>query len=131
MTQTTNGQSPKHEPHVIQSGGETLRTSFDQRTGVFDHVFRHEWPVRPTELYIPQVQYPDGFAVRVTDGTYEIDRENERVIYRHSEKDIPHFVRVIPTPPRAPLLRPFWPPRIALGMALLVVLWLLLRPRRD
>ena len=127
---TTNGHNPTtvstEQPQVIRSGGEILRTSYDPRTGVFDHVFRHSTPIEPTELYLPRSQFPTGYEVHVTDGDYEIDQSNERLIYRHSDKEIPHFIRIIPTPPRAPLVQPFWPPRIALGVVVLLALWYLL-----
>ncbi len=130
-TAATYTQSNDQQPQIISSGGESLRTGYDARTGVFDHVFRHSTPIEPTEIYLPRSQYPTGFEVQVTDGEYEVDQSNERLLYRHSDKAIPHFIRIIPTPPRAPLVQPFWPPRIALGlMGLLFVLYLLPRQRK-
>ena len=51
--------------------------SFNIRTIEFEFTFRHADGVdAPTELFIPQIQYPKGFSVQVSDGTFELDTTN-------------------------------------------------------
>lgn len=116
-------------PYARATAGEPLRMSYDFHSGVFEYVFRHDPSVtQPTEFYIPSYQYPQGYEVTVSDGTYEIDTQHQRLIYRHSERDMPHFIRVAPSVPRpqdpTPTLR-----RFLIGAAVLWLLWRLIRRR--
>ncbi|MFQ3647653.1 MAG: cellulase family glycosylhydrolase [Anaerolineae bacterium] len=116
-------------PYARAIAGEPLRMSYNFHSGVFEFVFRHDPNVtQPTEFYIPSYQYPQGYEVTVSDGTYEIDTQHQRLIYRHSERDMPHFIRVAPAVPRpqdpAPTLR-----RWLIGVVVLWLLWRLIRRR--
>jgi hypothetical protein len=85
-------------PYARATAGEPLRMSFDMNTGVFEYAFRHDKTITaPTEFYIPSVQYPEGYTVDVSDGSYEKDEENHSLRYYPSDKDIPHFIVVKPT----------------------------------
>jgi hypothetical protein len=42
------------------------------------------------------VQYPDGYIVDVSDGTFEKDEAHQRLRYHPSDKNIPHFIVVKP-----------------------------------
>lgn len=89
-------------PYALATAGEPLRMTFDINTGIFEFTFRHDTTVdAPTEFFIPKLQYPYGYIVEVSDGTFEKDEDNQRLIYRHSEKEIPHFIRVLPLVPRS------------------------------
>ena len=33
----------------------------------------------PTEIFVPNYQYPHGYHVEVSDGTYEIDRAEQSI----------------------------------------------------
>jgi hypothetical protein len=48
----------------------------------------------PTELFIPNYRYLEGYGVAVSDGDYEIDRETQTLIYRHSEDQVTHHITV-------------------------------------
>jgi hypothetical protein len=116
-------------PYARATAGQPLRMSYDFHTGVFEFVFKHDPNLtEPTEFYIPSYQYPQGYEVTVSDGTYEIDTQHQRLIYRHSERDMPHFIRVAPSVPRpqdpTPTLR-----RFLIGAVVLWLLWRLLRRR--
>jgi hypothetical protein len=85
-------------PYARAVAGTPLRMSYDMHSAAFEFVFRHDQAVtEPTEFFIPAYQYPQGYQVSVSDGTYEIDTQNQRLLYRHSERDMPHFVRVTPS----------------------------------
>jgi hypothetical protein len=82
-------------PYARKIAGEPLRMAFDTSRRVFEFEFRHVQGVTaPTEIFVPDYQYPDGYTVEVSDGTYEVDRANQTLIYRHgNERDV-HLIRV-------------------------------------
>jgi len=82
-------------PYPRKIAGEPLRFAFDLKRRTFEFEFRHDPAVSaPTEIFIPNYQYPDGYVVEVSDGTYEVDRASQTLIYRHdTERDV-HHVRV-------------------------------------
>jgi hypothetical protein len=57
----------------------------------------------PTEIFVPEVQYPDGFYVWVSDGRCYYDDES-RILFHYPSDDAPsaeHFVRLRPPSPKA------------------------------
>jgi hypothetical protein len=116
-------------PYARAVAGQPLRMTYHMESGVFEFVFRHDPAVtQPTEFYIPSYQYPQGYTVSVSDGTYEIDTQHQRLIYHHSERDMPHFIRVSPSVPR-PVARRYGPVRWLLAGAAVWLLWRRLRRR--
>ena len=90
-------------PYAKKIAGEPLNMRFDSMRGLFTFSFRHDSAVsEPTEIYVPNATFPNGYRVEVSDGDYEIQHEQQRVIYRHSDKDMPHMIRIISNtaPPR-------------------------------
>lgn len=82
-------------PYARKIAGDPLRMSFDIRKRIFEFEFRHDPGVNaPTELFVPNYQYPEGYTVKVSDGTYEIDRERQVLIYRHSGERQTHKLRL-------------------------------------
>ena len=77
--------------------GKPLRMVFDARRKVFEFEFRHDAKVTaPTELFLPNYQYPRGYSVQVSDGTYEIDRQRQMLVYHHTALYDIHTIRVTP-----------------------------------
>jgi hypothetical protein len=69
-------------PYPKATAGELIKSNFNPRTRVFTLVFRHDPGISaPTEIYIPNFQYPHGFSVRVSDGRYEIQRSEQTLLY--------------------------------------------------
>jgi hypothetical protein len=70
---------------------------FDRTSRRFEFEFRHHAEITaPTEIFVPNYQYPHGYHVEVSDGEYEIDHEGQRLSYRHStERDV-HHLRITP-----------------------------------
>lgn len=82
-------------PYARAIAGKPLRTSFDIETGVFEFTFQHDLSVdAPTEIFLPRYPFPHGCEVVVSDGTYEIDWDEQVLRYWHSGKDIPHWIRI-------------------------------------
>ena len=63
-------------PHARKVAGTPVSMRFDaahpRRT--FDFCFRHTAATRePTEIFVPQYQYPDGYSVKISDGEWRHD----------------------------------------------------------
>ena len=84
-------------PYARATAGEPLHMGFDVKTRVFDFAFRHESAVTaPTEIFLPTYQYPDGCQVKVSDGTYEVDRQAQKLVYRHGTEREIHRIEIRP-----------------------------------
>ncbi len=84
-------------PYARAAAGEPLAMSFDIRTRIFTYGFRHDPGVSaPTEFFVPDYHYPDGYSVEVTDGTYTMDRARQTLVYLHGAQRREHGVRVRP-----------------------------------
>ena len=104
---------------------------FDAARGIFTFNYRGASQVTaPTEIYVPNSQFPDGYRVEVSDGEFEIQRERQRVIYRHSDKDMPHLIRIVSETPPPPELSPYDKLAI-LGLVALLLLFLLGRGGKE
>ena len=112
-------------PYASKVAGEPLNMRFDMKRGLFTFSFRHDKDVsEPTEIFVPNSQFPDGYRVEVSDGEFEILRDEQRVLYRHSDKDMPHMIRVISSTPAPAELSPY-DKLVIVGLIVLFVLYLL------
>lgn len=85
-------------PYARAIAGEPLKMSFDRKSRTFEFEFRHNSGITaPTEIFVPNYQYPHGYHVDVSDGAYEIDRAGQWLIYRHGGEREVHSVRVRPS----------------------------------
>jgi hypothetical protein len=83
-------------PYPRRTAGQPLRMSFDYRRRVFEYTFRHDPAIgAPTELFVPNIQYPNGYAVTVSDGTYEVDRQEQILRYCYGAAAT-HTIRCAP-----------------------------------
>ena len=112
-------------PYARKVAGEPLSMRFDADRGLFTFSFRHDSDLtEPTEIFVPNMQFPDGYRVDVSDGEYEIQQDEQRVIYRHSDKDMPHMIRIVSNTPPPAELSPY--DKLAIfGLIVLFVLYLL------
>ena len=84
-------------PYARKVAGEPLRMHFDLSSRTFEFEFRHDPAVRaPTEIFVPNYQYPEGYAVELSDGTYRIDREAQTLTVQHAPDRETHTIRVWP-----------------------------------
>ncbi len=84
-------------PYARKIAGEPLRMHFDLSSRTFEFEFRHDPAVRdPTEIFVPNYQYPEGYAVELSDGTYQIDRESQTLTVQHTPDRETHTIRVWP-----------------------------------
>ena len=69
--------------------------AFDYRRGRFTLTYRHDERVAaPTEVFVPPLQYPRGYHVSISDGSYAIEREQNIVAYRHSHDRPEHTIAI-------------------------------------
>ena len=95
-------------PYAKKVAGQPLNMRFDRKRGLFTFSFRADSAIsEPTEIFVPNAQFPAGYRVEVSDGEYEILRDEQRLLYRHSDKDMPHLIRVISNTPPPPELSPW------------------------
>ena len=84
-------------PYARATAGEPLRMSFDIKQRIFEFTFRHDpHMTAPTEIYVPHFQYPRGYNVEVSDGTYEMLHNWQTLIYRHGIERDEHTIKVRP-----------------------------------
>jgi hypothetical protein len=82
-------------PYARTTAGEPLMMSFNIRSGDFEFHFRHDPIIKAaTEFYIPNLQYPEGYDVHVTDGSYKVDMENQTLTYHHTHQHEVHIVHI-------------------------------------
>ncbi|MCU0694498.1 MAG: hypothetical protein MUF54_24205, partial [Polyangiaceae bacterium] len=96
------------------TAGKPLSTHFYSDLHYFDPDKGQQIPLRefevrymsketdaPTEIFVPQVQYPEGFYVWVSDGRCYYDHKT-RVLYHYPDRDEPdaeHWIRLLPPLP--------------------------------
>ena len=82
-------------PYARATAGQPLKMTFNRPRGLFELVFRHNpQAAAPTEIFTPALQYPNGFTVEVSDGSYEAKPDQQAVFYRHSPDRPEHWVRI-------------------------------------
>ncbi len=84
-------------PYALATAGEPLQMGFDVKSRVFTYTFRHDPAVsEPSIFYVPNYQYPKGYLATVSDGDYFVDRENQRLVYRHTLEREVHTLEIRP-----------------------------------
>lgn len=84
-------------PYARKTAGIPLAMTFDLHTKRFEFSFQHDPAVhQPTEIFVPAYQYPEGYGVQVSDGTYEIHTTTQTLIYHHSTDTECHLVCIMP-----------------------------------
>jgi hypothetical protein len=84
-------------PYARKTAGEPLRMTFNVERRTFEFEFRHDPAVRaPTEIFVPNWQYPEGCEVELSDGTYQVDRRTQTLTVQHTLDRVMHTVRIRP-----------------------------------
>ena len=82
-------------PYPVAVAGEPQKVSFDRKTGAFELTFRADPAVTaPTTLFVPNLQYPNGYRVTVSDGTFRQDMGRQRLIYQQTAESTQHTIRL-------------------------------------
>lgn len=84
-------------PYPMCTAGRPISLSFDVRKKRFEYTFHGDDAVdAPTEIFLPEYQYPHGCRVEVSDGSYEIDPAAQLLRYRHAPGGDVHRVVIKP-----------------------------------
>jgi hypothetical protein len=84
-------------PYPMLISGELLKASFNPYKRLFKMKFQHDPTISaPTEIFVPNYQYPHGYSVKVSDGRYEIKRSQQLLLYWPGVKHPVHKLRIKP-----------------------------------
>ena len=80
-------------PYPMKVAGVPVSMSFDIHKKAFEFSFRHAAEINaPTEIFIPDYQYPQGYQVQVSDGSTEQHGFYQTLIYRHTQVQAVHTI---------------------------------------
>jgi hypothetical protein len=84
-------------PNAQRAAGEPLRQSYDLATHTYEFEYRHDPAVTaPTEIFVPDIQYPRGALVEVSDGMYTFDHQTNLLTYQHTDAQPTHTIKITP-----------------------------------
>ena len=84
-------------PYPRATAGEAVKMSFDAHAHVFIFEFCHDSNVEaPTVVFLPKLHYPVGCRVEVSDGRYELNLEEQELLYWHDASHKIHKIVVKP-----------------------------------
>ena len=84
-------------PYASKVAGTPHQMRFDIKARKFVFVFTHDPTISaPTELFVPNYQYPDGYEVTVSDGEVEIDPEAQTLRYQPANPGGQHRIELKP-----------------------------------
>jgi hypothetical protein len=70
-------------PHFFSLGGRPQLMAFDIKKGVFEVVFEADTTIdAPAVLYVPKVQFPEGYGVDVRNAKVEPDQDAQLLLVR-------------------------------------------------
>lgn len=84
-------------PYPVATAGKPVLLEYNWKTKVFRFTFEHHTTARAyTEIYVPTFQYPKGVVVTLTDGSYQIEKETQRLVYFHTSEVSQHTITIHP-----------------------------------
>jgi len=93
------------DPDDVHSGGRALEAvarqspnmHFDLATQTFEFEFRHDpGATAPTEIFVPDYEYLEGYKVKLSDGTLQIDHDALTLTVHHTLDRETHTIRISP-----------------------------------
>ncbi|MFX1378750.1 MAG: cellulase family glycosylhydrolase [Promethearchaeota archaeon] len=81
-------------PRFIHCSGIPLKMNFNYKEKIFNFEFNADSSIEaPTIIYIPNIQYPNGYEIDLNDG--EIDqKDSEQLIFVKTKKDGVHTINI-------------------------------------
>ena len=85
-------------PHFIHCAGTPLKMEFNYKDKIFYFEFESDTSIKaPTIIYVPNIQYPNGYEVMISEG--EIDKKkDEQLVFIKTKRDGVHAVNIIKIP---------------------------------
>ena len=82
-------------PYPRAVAGDPLGVAFEPRSGAFEFTMRDDPGVSaPTEVFVPELQYPGGPLVSVSDGSWEYQPAEQVLVFRHGREGREHRLRL-------------------------------------
>lgn len=82
-------------PRFIYCAGTPVKMEFNFKEKSFNFEFDADTSIKtPTIIYVPKIQYPNGYEIKVSEGKIT-KREEKQLIYIEVEKDGIHTVNII------------------------------------
>jgi len=80
-------------PHFISAASTPLKMEFNVKKGTFLFEFDGDASIKaPTTIYVPKIQYPNGFDITVSEG--DIKKDDEQLVSINIHKNGPHIVKI-------------------------------------
>ncbi len=87
-------------PYARKIAGEPLYMRFDLSKRILEVKFRHNKNIKaPTEIFIPNYQYPEGYKVELSDGNYNTDIQAQILTVHHTTNQETHLIKISPLNP--------------------------------
>ncbi|MFX1567448.1 MAG: cellulase family glycosylhydrolase [Promethearchaeota archaeon] len=81
-------------PHYIHCSGTPLRMEFIYKEKTFNFDYEADSSLEaPTIIYVPQIQYPNGFKIEVSEGNID-KNEKEQLVFIRTKKDGVHNIKI-------------------------------------
>ncbi|MFX1320173.1 MAG: cellulase family glycosylhydrolase [Promethearchaeota archaeon] len=82
-------------PRFIYCAGSPIKMEFNFKEKSFNFEFDADSSIRaPTIIYVPKIQYPNGYEIKVSEGKI-IEKADEQLVHIEIEKDGIHAVNII------------------------------------
>ena len=84
-------------PYAQKIAGEPLKMHFDMASRVWEFEFQPDpHATAPTEIFVPAYQYPDGYVIELSSGSYTSDPETQTLLINTAQIDAVCKVRIQP-----------------------------------
>ncbi|NQT74157.1 MAG: cellulase family glycosylhydrolase [Chloroflexi bacterium] len=85
-------------PYARATAGEPHHMSFDISTRIFKYEYSSDPTIdAPTEIFVPNLQYLEGYTVELSHGTFEKDEESQTLqIFHPEDQKLGISVRLLP-----------------------------------
>ena len=90
------GKNAFIRPYPIKTAGNPLKLHFQMEKRSFEYHFEHDKTSsnHPTEIFLPDLHFGNGFTIEISDGSYEVDKNNQILSYYHTENLSSHFIKI-------------------------------------
>lgn len=80
-------------PYPRAVAGKPLFMAFDIKKKRFIFEFLHDPEIEaPTEIFVPNYQYPEGYTVEISDGSFETNPLTQTLVYHHNTSRDTHTI---------------------------------------